>query len=57
MVVLLFAASINYFISGNVADGLFLIAAIVLISAISLYQDTRSRNAKEKLKTYSQPKC
>jgi Ca2+-transporting ATPase len=57
MVILLFAASIIYFIGGNVADGLFLIAAIVLISAISLYQDAKSRNAIEKLKTYSQSKC
>ena len=57
MVVILFIASIIYFIGGNIADGLFLIAAIILISAISIYQDAKSRNAIEKLKTYSQAKC
>ncbi|MDB4438855.1 cation-translocating P-type ATPase [bacterium] len=57
MVVILFIASIIYFIGGNMADGLFLIAAIILISAISIYQDAKSRNAIEKLKTYSQAKC
>ncbi len=57
MVILLLAASAIYFISGDIADGIFLSAAIVLVSAISLYQDSRSRNALEKLKTFSQPYC
>lgn len=57
MVLLLLVASSIYFISGNVGDGIFLAAAIVLVSAISLYQDGRSRNALEKLKTFTQPKC
>ena len=30
-------------------------SAILLVSFISLYQDSRSRNALEKLKSYSQP--
>ena len=57
MVVLLFITSSIYFISGNVGDGIFLAAAIVLVSAISLYQDSRSRNALEKLKTFTKPNC
>ena len=57
MVVLLLAASSIYFISGKTADGLFLSAAIVLVSAISLFQNARSRHALEKLKDFSQPKC
>lgn len=57
MVLLLLVASIIYFISGDVGDGIFLAAAIVLVSVISLYQDGRSRNALEKLKTFTQPKC
>ncbi len=57
MVILLFVASVVYFISGNTGDGIFLAAAIVMVSAISLYQDGRSRNAVEKLKIFTQPKC
>ncbi len=57
MVLLLFAASAIYFISGSIGDGVFLAAAIVLVAAISLYQDSRSRNALEKLKQFTQPGC
>ena len=57
MVILLLVASVIYFISGDIGDGIFLAAAIVLVSAISLYQDRRSRNALEKLKTFVQPMC
>lgn len=57
MVVLLLVAASIYFISGEVGNGIFLAAAIVLVSAISLYQDSRSRNALEKLKDFTQPKC
>ena len=53
---LLFVASSIYFISGKTGDGIFLAAAIVLVAAISLYQDSRSRNALAKLKDFSQPK-
>ncbi len=55
MVLLLLVASVIYFISGNVDDSVFLASAIVLVSAISLYQDSRSRDALEKLKNFSQP--
>ncbi|HMQ67361.1 MAG TPA: cation-translocating P-type ATPase [Ignavibacteria bacterium] len=57
MVILLLAASILYFISGQTGDGIFLAVAIVLVSAISLFQDSRSRNALEKLKIYTKPNC
>ncbi len=57
MIILLLVAASIYFISGQVGDGIFLVAAIVLIASISLYQDSRSKNALEKLKDYSQPKC
>ncbi len=55
MVILLFVASSIYFISGNIGDGIFLASAIVFVSAISLYQDSRSRNAIGKLKEFTQP--
>ncbi len=57
MVILLFVAALIYFISGNIGDGLFLSAAILLVASISLYQDSRSRNALEKLKAFTQPHC
>ncbi len=57
MVILLLVASSIYFISGDTGDGIFLASAIVLISIISLYQDSRSRNALDKLKTLTQPTC
>ena len=57
MVILLLVASSIYFISGNFGDGIFLAAAIVLVGSISLYQDSRSRRALEKLKTLTQPNC
>ena len=57
MIILLFVASSIYFISGNLGDGIFLVAAIVLVGSISLYQDSRSRKALEKLKSLTQPNC
>jgi len=57
MVILLFVASSVYFITGNFGDGIFLSSAIVLVAIISLYQDSRSRNALEKLKQFTQPNC
>lgn len=55
MVILLLITSSIYFISGETGDGLFMASAIVLVSVISLYQDSRSRSALDKLKTFSQP--
>lgn len=57
MVILLLVTSGIYFISGQSGDGIFLAGAIVLVAGISLYQDARSRQALEKLKDFSQPKC
>jgi Ca2+-transporting ATPase len=55
MVVLLLVASTIYFITGNNGDGFFLASAIVLVAAISLFQDSRSRKALANLKEFSQP--
>ena len=57
MVLLLFATSIIYFLSGQVGDAIFLAVAIVLVATISLYQNSRSKNALAKLKEITQPKC
>ncbi len=55
MIILLLVASLIYFVSGELGDGIFLASAIVIVSVISLYQDSRSRNALQKLKTLTQP--
>ncbi|MFH6769389.1 cation-translocating P-type ATPase [Gaetbulibacter aquiaggeris] len=57
MIILLLVASSIYFISGEIGDGIFLASAIILVAIISLHQDSRSRNAIEKLKIFSQPHC
>jgi Ca2+-transporting ATPase len=57
IIVLLLVSSTIYFITGKTADALFLLFAILFVSVISLYQDTRSKNALEKLRNYTQPKC
>ncbi len=56
MFMLLLLATSIYFIMGEYADGIFMTVAIVLVSTISLYQESRSRNAIELLKKLSQPK-
>ena len=57
MVILLLVASAIYFISGEIGDGIFLAVSIVLVASISLYQDSRSRQALEKLNDFIQPNC
>lgn len=56
MLILLLVAASIYFISGETGDGFFMAFAIVLVATISLYQDSRSRNALEKLKNFTQAK-
>lgn len=57
MVLMLLVAATIYFTSGKTSDGIFMLAAILFSAAISLYQDSRSKNALEKLKNFSQAKC
>lgn len=56
MLILLAAASTLYFIHGDLAEGIFLLVAIILVSSISFYQESRSRSALEALKKLTQPK-
>ena len=56
MFLLLLTATGVYFITGKYGDGIFMLAAILLVSTISLYQESRSRNAIESLKKLLQPK-
>ena|SRR6184192_3257211 len=57
MVILLLVTSAIYFLSGKPGDAIFLGVAIILVAGISLYQDSRSRNAVAKLKDFTQPSC
>jgi P-type Ca2+ transporter type 2C len=57
MMILLFVATAIYFISGKIGDGIFLSAAILFQALISIYQYSRSKNALDKLKDFSQPTC
>ena len=57
MIILLLVASLIYYVSGLIGDGIFLSSAIIIVSIISLYQDSRSRNALQKLKYFTQPNC
>ncbi|MFE3869387.1 cation-translocating P-type ATPase [Flavobacterium sp. LS2P90] len=56
MFLLLMTATAIYFITGDYGNGIFMAVAILLVSAISLYQESKSRNAIESLKKLSQPK-
>ncbi len=55
MLLLLLIAAVLYLISGSKGDAIFMLSAIVLVSTISLYQDSRSRNALSTLQQLSQP--
>jgi Ca2+-transporting ATPase len=57
MFLLLVLTAIIYFVSGQTGDGLFMAASMLIVIAISLYQETRSSNALQALKTLSQPKA
>lgn len=56
MFLLLITATGIYFITGDYGNGIFMAVAILLVSTISLYQESKSRNAIESLKKLSQPK-
>ncbi|MCZ8090385.1 HAD-IC family P-type ATPase [Flavobacterium sp.] len=56
MFLLLVAAASIYFVTGDYGDGIFMSIAILLVVAISLFQEARSRNAIDDLKKLSQPK-
>ena len=47
MLILLLVAASIYFVTGDFGDGIFMTSAIILVAAISLYQESRSRNALE----------
>lgn len=56
MFLLLLTAASIYFITADFANGIFMAVAILLVSTISLYQESKSRNAIEALHKLTQPK-
>lgn len=55
MFLLLVACAAVYFVVGAYAEAWFMLVAILLVSGISFYQDTRSRRALQALQAFSQP--
>jgi len=57
MLLLLLVTASVYFIMGRAGDGYFMLAAIGIVSGISLFQNARSRSALAALNNLTQPKC
>lgn len=55
MLLLLIAVAIIYVLVGNYDEALFMLGAIVLVSGISFYQDTRSKRALEAIERLNEP--
>jgi P-type Ca2+ transporter type 2C len=57
MFLLLIAACLIYFILGDMAEGITMLSAMLLVAAISVYQEAKSSRALEALKQYTSPKA
>ncbi|WP_254156720.1 cation-translocating P-type ATPase [Chryseosolibacter indicus] len=57
MLILLVVAALIYFLTGNTSDGIFMISAIFMVTGISLFQESRSKRALDKLRALTQPLC
>lgn len=57
MFLLLITVTSIYFITGDYGNGIFMAVAIALVTTISLYQESKSKNAIESLQKLTQPKC
>ncbi len=56
MFILLAIACSLYFILGEVSEGILMAIAIIIVTAISLYQEAKSSRALEALKQFTEPK-
>ncbi|MRG45327.1 HAD-IC family P-type ATPase [Chitinophaga sp. SYP-B3965] len=57
MFLLLLVACLLYFLLGNVTEGLMMLGAMMLIVAISMYQEMKSNRALAALRQYTAPKA
>ncbi len=55
MLILLVVAAVIYFLTGNTGDSIFMISALCVVTGISLFQESRSRKALDKLRALTQP--
>ncbi|MCF3107623.1 cation-translocating P-type ATPase [Niabella sp. CC-SYL272] len=55
MLILLFVVSIIYVLTGDYGEAAFMFLAIIAVSAISFYQDNRSKKALEALEKLNEP--
>lgn len=56
MFLMLIAACLLYFILGESNEGLLMLAAMIFVAAISIYQESKSSKALAVLKQFSEPK-
>lgn len=56
MFILLVIACTLYFILGEVSEGILMLLAMILVAAISLYQEVKSTNAIKALQQFTEPK-
>lgn len=56
MFIMLLIACSLYFILGEPREGIMMLLAMILVTAISLYQEAKSANALKALQQFSQPK-
>lgn len=55
MLLILIAITVIYFVLGKTDEAYFMLSAIIIVSGISFYQDSRSRKALQGLETLNQP--
>ena len=55
MFILLAVACFLYFLLGEISEGIMMLVAISIVSAISLYQEVKSSKALEALKSFAEP--
>ncbi len=56
MFILLIIACTLYFILGELSEGIMMLVAMVLVAAISVYQEVKSSNAIKALQQFTEPK-
>src|SRR4029078_7726045 len=56
MFILLIVACVLYFVLGEVSEGVMMAITMVIVAAISIYQDVKSSNAIDALRQYAEPK-
>jgi Ca2+-transporting ATPase len=56
MFILLIIACSLYFVLGELAEGVMMLIAMILVAAVSIYQEVKSSNALNALQQFTQPK-